>query len=266
MQLISCYQPLWSNGAVGIEKFRKDLENEVARTPKDTVLNIGGDFNAHVGAGSARRKVSRKFGLRTPTDEAGEDLLKWCRSNELQDITSFHQLRHGGIWCNPATKHWYELDGFLMRTEQRHEHVRRIRIVQDMALSDHKPVALTLKEDHRKKSTHTRRQPAIIWEKLRNEEDAEKFHEKSRDMGREETWELFANTLCRTAKEVCGTKKRQVANPWKVGHEEELQALHRQISDQVICRNNLQSEGRTNEIEETREALRNARKTMRKRL
>ena len=48
--------------------------------------------------------------------------------------------------------------------------------------------------------------------------------------------------LTEAAEEVCGTKKRQIANPWTVGYEEELKSLHTEISTEVMRRNELISQ------------------------
>ena len=38
IKLIAVYQPLWDNGALGIDTYRKELEDELARTPKAKTL------------------------------------------------------------------------------------------------------------------------------------------------------------------------------------------------------------------------------------
>ena len=43
LRLISTYQILRTNGPEGIDRFRKDLENQLARIPKDTTSILGGD-------------------------------------------------------------------------------------------------------------------------------------------------------------------------------------------------------------------------------
>ena len=83
LRLIATYQPLWSKGSEEIEKFRKDLENALARTPKESVPLLGGDWNAQVGTGSQRQGISGKYGLKTETNEAGENLLDWCKEHQL---------------------------------------------------------------------------------------------------------------------------------------------------------------------------------------
>ena len=54
---------------------------------------MGGDFNAHIGEGSERLGVAGKYGLQTPTREAGESLLDWCEENKLAYVNSFLQAQ-----------------------------------------------------------------------------------------------------------------------------------------------------------------------------
>ena len=80
--------------------------------------------------------------------------------------------------------------------------------------------------------------------------------------------------LTQAAKEVCGLQKRQAANPWTIGHEEELAELHSCISGLVLRRNELMGRRRTrstsneadDELEVTRGLLKTERKRMKKRL
>ena len=43
-----------------------------------------------------------------------------------------------------ALRRWYELDRFLMRNNERHKLVRKICIIGENFLSDHKPKKMTL--------------------------------------------------------------------------------------------------------------------------
>ncbi|XP_063722275.1 uncharacterized protein LOC134848689 [Symsagittifera roscoffensis] len=187
LRLIATYQPLWSKGPEEIEKFRKDLENELARTPKESVPILGGDWNAQVGRGSQRQGISGKYGLKTETNEAGESLLDWCEEHQLQHVNSYFPIRSRGTWFN-----------------QMHRH---------------------------RLGTH---------EKQRNggsipQEDGGKLNKKN-------DWDSISRKLTETAEEVCGTKKRKIANPWTVGYEEELRSLHTEISTEVMRRNELISQ------------------------
>ena len=140
LRLIATYQPLWSKGPEENEKFRKDLENELARTPKESAPILRGDWNAQVGRGSQRQGIIGKYGLKTETNEAGESLLDWCEGHQLQHVKSYFPIRSRGTWFNQMHRRWYELDGFLMRASDRHQMVHRVATAHEMALSNHKSV------------------------------------------------------------------------------------------------------------------------------
>ena len=129
------------------------MENELARTPKEVTLIIGGDFNSYVGRQSQRDGVCGKYGLSTRTGEAGSSLLDWCEENNLQRVNTFYHMRKKGTWFNQMHKKWYELDGFLMKPMQRHRLVKKMMVMQDMTHSDHKPVWITISRGKRRRDT-----------------------------------------------------------------------------------------------------------------
>ena len=78
---------------------------------------------------------------------------------------------------------------------------------------------------------------------MRNKEIAEAYHKKTEEkLNNEEYWNSISRKLTDAAEEICGTKKRQIANPWTVGYKEELKILHTEISTEVISRNELISQ------------------------
>ena len=244
-RLIATYQPLWSKGPEEIEKFKKDLENELARTPKESVPILGGDWNAQVGRGSQRQGISGKYGLKTESNEAGESLLDWCKEHQLQHVNSYFTIRSRGTWFNQMDRRWYELDDFLMRACDRHQMVRRVATAQDMALSDHKPVWIDIWREQKKTATQNRKEKntAERLERMRNKEMAEAYRKKTEEnFNNEENWDSISRKLTDAAEEICGTMKRQIANPWTVGYKEELKSLHTEISTEVIRRNELISQ------------------------
>ena len=122
-----------------------------------------------------------------------------------------------------------------------------------------------------------RRPAPINWEKLKQTENADKFHARTRELFQEcqwGDWDDIAQVLTQAAKEVCGLQKRPAANPWTIGHEEELAELHSCISGLVLRRNELMGRRRTRstsneadyELEVTRGLLKTERKRMKKRL
>ena len=45
---------------------------------------------------------------------------------------------------------WYELDAFVIRKGERHRMVRRIRTMEEMSLSDHKPKSMRIAVNERR--------------------------------------------------------------------------------------------------------------------
>ena len=77
---------------------------------------------------------------------------------------------------------WYELDGFVVRKEEMHRMVRRIRTVEDMNLSDHKPNILRIAVSERRWRAigGDRRKKRIKWEMLRDEGKKSEYKEETR--------------------------------------------------------------------------------------
>ena len=76
IRLISTHQPLWSNGPKGVDDYRYALTDEVARTPRNKLLVIGGDHNAQIGR-DRPSETNGRYGLCTRTTAAREDILDW---------------------------------------------------------------------------------------------------------------------------------------------------------------------------------------------
>ena len=280
---ISGYQPLWSNGEERIEDFRRELENQLAKTKKKEILIIGGDFNAQIGRDSRDGEVCGSFGLRTATNEAGRDLLDWCGSENLVYANSFCGHRKRGTWFNRPHRRWYELDGFILRRDQRHSMVKKMKTIHDMAISDHNPKEMTIRIRRRRMRQIPRtKKPPIGWEKLQEENTREMYREatalKLQESEEEiqeggENWKLVSEVMVSAAEEVCG-RSRTVDNPWTVGREDQLRALHDTISRSVQRRNTAEetrltranAAAITEERRQAKEQLRDARKNMKIRL
>ena len=56
MHLVAAYQPMWGIDEAGMERYRRDLESQVA-IGRNARLVIGGDFNASVGMNAGRPGV-----------------------------------------------------------------------------------------------------------------------------------------------------------------------------------------------------------------
>ena len=284
LRCIAVYQPLWSEGREGIERYREDLEAEIVRCEREEVLVVGGDHNAQVGCGEPLEGVRGRHGLRDNTNAAGEDLVEWCQLNGIALANTFSPHSCRGTWFNTPRARWYELDGFLVKQDQRHRRMRGIKVLEETGLSDHKPVMIRIKSKVRKwRRQPEKRVPNIRYEKLKEERVKEEFKRKvdeKWDTRREQrsedgtNWKMLSEILTEAAEETCGKKTRQVANPWTVGHEEELAYLNLQISAWVEERNRRNERMRTRaerrrgqeQLEEARRKVAEARREMKGRL
>ena len=270
IRLVSVYQPHWSNGPEGIEGYRHALEDELARTPAGKTLIIGGDHNAHIGQ-EEPSDTNGRYGLRTATGDAGHDLLDWCLAHELQWVNPFSNHKRRGTWFNKSHCKWYELDGFLMRKRERHRLAKKMEVGSNAGLSDHKPVTLHLKIPKKPRRTIPKPNPSINWEKLSIEKTAVEFRTKTEDLSLriEDTasWSEIATLIGKAAQEVCGKRTKHVANPWTLGHEEEIANLHNDIAQAVQCRNQaMENNCHPDNIMRIKERLKKARREMKKRL
>ena len=136
MRVVSAYQPVWGTDERGMSEYRNDLENQIAMSGRERLI-IGGDFNANVGKGNERRGVCGKYGVGS-MNEAGRDLIDWCEEHGLAYVNSFVKHARRGTWFNLRYGRWYELDGFLVRKNERHgmSMIDRMRTLSESGLSD----------------------------------------------------------------------------------------------------------------------------------
>ena len=272
MCIISVYQPLKTHGEDTIDVYRKDVEDLLVKIPSDCLMIMGGDHNAHVGKASERDGVSGKYGLETPTNEQGRDLLDWCQEHNLEWVNSFSNHAKRGTWFNKSSKRWYELDGFIMRASQRHRHAKKMRTVDELSYSDHKPVCLYLKTKMRKWRVAVKPPPNIKWEALRQEDKQQKFREKTAELmmddeiGIERDWDQISSILVQAARTTCGMQTKRVENPWIKGNEGVLENLQLDINRWVKARN--EAKEKKNKITQKvfQKKLSLARKNMKKQL
>ena len=170
------------------------------------------------------------YGLSTITTEAGEDLVNWCETLNLQLVNTFCPIKKSEAWFYHSHSRWYELDGFIMRRSQRHKNVKKIKVTQEMVLSDLKPVFIILNGTKKpKRRIKLKRQSNTNYEKLKDRQTLERFQSRTNELraqlANEPSWNELEKVLNQAAKETCGVKKRNAANPWTVGHEDELKNI-----------------------------------------
>ena len=242
MRLVSTYQPIWGSDEVAMDRFRRDLESQLGMGGREKLV-IGGDFNASVGRNRVGRNgVYGTFGINEMND-AGRDWMDWCGTNGLAYVNSYMRHARRGTWQHPRTGRWYELDGFLVRKEERHRLVRRMKTMNECVLSDHTAKSMTVRVNERRWRAigGERRPPRIKWEALQRIDKREEYKEKTRELMMnaevdEWRWEDMTEVMIGAAKEVCGETTRPVANPWTIGCEDELDGLKGNILRAVRTR------------------------------
>ena len=86
-------------------------------------------------------------------------------------------------------------------------------------------------------------------------------------MDEDSSWSEIATALTQAALKVCGKRTRQIANPWTIGHEDELSQLHNSIASAVRDRNeSLEQDRPLQDILRNRDNLRKARAKMKGKL
>ena len=71
-------------------------------------------------------------------NDAGRDLIERCEANGLAYVNIFVRHDGRGTWFNRMYGRWYELDGFVVRQNERHRMIRTMRSERMNELSDHK--------------------------------------------------------------------------------------------------------------------------------
>ena len=147
---------------------------------------------------------------------------------------------------------WYELDGFVVRQNERHRMIRRMRCERMNELSDHKPKKVVIcAEKRRWRAVNEERKRRIKWEVLRDSEKKEEYKVSTRvkwnDRMERETgessrmqWKNLVEVMNEAAEEVCGLESGRVANPWMIGHEREVNEMREEIERLISERNSMQ--------------------------
>ena len=191
LRLVAAYQPIWGRHAEDMEVYRRELEQQVGLSRGRDILVIGGDFNANIGAGRERRGVCGNYGI-GPDSVAGEDLVNWCEGQGLAWVNSFMGHGNRGTWFSNVYRRWYELDGFIVKREDRHKLVRKMMTMDEKTFSDHKPKLVIIRvrgKRWRDEGGRRERAPNIKWEVFGEEEKRREFEERTREKFGELEWD-----------------------------------------------------------------------------
>ena len=244
LRVVSAYQPIWGTNEDEFERYRRDLGRQVAYGGENRLV-IGGDFNMSVGKGNAREGVCGRYGIGR-MNEQGRDFVEWCEENELVWVNSYMKHRRRGTWFSARYHRWYELDGFVVRKRDRVRMVRRMCGANEWGLSDHRPKCMRVRVCTRRWRTvrEERGVPLVIHEKLSEESVREEFVRETRERmegldweEESDEWGKLAEVMLGAASEVCGVRRGRANNPWMVGREEEVEALHRAVNEATERRN-----------------------------
>ena len=238
--LMAAYQPLWKYGNMQIEQYRQELEEKLQRTRRDDIIIIGGDHNSSVGPREGENwqpGVCGNYGLGA-TNEAGKDLLNWCQLNGLSWMNSFKNIKERGTWYSKKWKKWYELDGFIVKQDQRRM-MGEMAVIKEDSFSDHRPIAIVLKcqvkEIKRRGTKQTKR---LDLSKFENEEIRRLYQTKTREwasmrIGEGVNWNQMNRGLMELTEGACGKAKRHVDSPWMRGKEGEAIRLREKMQRKV---------------------------------
>ena len=226
---IAVYQPLWNSDKVEFAEYREELNGLILKCKQQTKLIFGGDLNSSVGNDTKREKdeVAGPFGL-GPTNSAGEDLINWCHEQCLSFVNSFFKHKRRGTWKCPARGTWHELDGFLVKQQQKSRLVKNVWTTSTRKfLTDHKPKVMSCWLDKEKTRKHKPPTPKINWDNLRQGETKKMFQEKVDEKISE--WPQLMKVIYNTGKEICGKKKRNPLSPWLDEHISEIEDHQKKI-------------------------------------
>ncbi|XP_075264195.1 uncharacterized protein LOC142356111 [Convolutriloba macropyga] len=234
-RFVSTYKPLWNGDSDELLDYKEELQAMLHWKGK---IIVGGDFNSSVGNTEKRgvSNVAGAFGLGT-TNTAGVDLINWCNEFGLCWTSSFFRQAKPGTWRHPRTGRWHEIDGFLVRQEDRSRWVRKIKTIQMRhRLSDHDPKYMLAKLTFSKKREPNNSKPKcnINWDKLKIPEVAIKFREgvdkAVENSAQTLNWMQLMKTFREAGAEHCGKKEKAHLNPWLDTHQDEMEAFQRELS------------------------------------
>ena len=224
---ISTYFPV--QGSEGYEQTLQETlhsKNNHSRPSKERSGYHWWRFYAQIGTGNEN---NGNQGMST-TNQQGRELLDWLAENDLCWVNFFYIHSGRGTGRHPGSGQWYELDGFVTRTNHRHGVFKRVRTGNHQGLSDHNPKLAYLNEGFKKRWEEktknikkTPRRSNIAWKKLWNKEKRDVFMVKTGNIEIQKTgnffkkWKKVEKGVMRTAEQVCGIKKRQT-NDWLAGH------------------------------------------------
>lgn len=194
------------------EKFWENLENIMAKIPKDDTKVLLGDFNAQIGREKIHQKTVGKYPAHKFTNKNGTRLVELCKQNNLKIMsTSLRKCpRKQKTWRSPIQQIGeFQIDhvaiSYPVQKEIYDVQVRRgANIDSDHYLTRIK-IKFTARRSHHQKKTEIQKYDTKKIKESKVKEEWEK--EKSN------TWEEFHSKITRIAKETIPLKKI-FKHPW----------------------------------------------------
>ena len=94
--VVCCYSPTNVSEEQDVINFHNDLSSLVRFVPRNNVLVIGGDMNAHIG----KDNPHHKFSFHQTTNRNGEHFLHFLIENKLHCLNTRFQKRSGKKWTH----------------------------------------------------------------------------------------------------------------------------------------------------------------------
>ena len=148
--VISVYAPTAKATPHVKQQFSDDLQSTVEKIPASDVMIILGDFNSRAGRREAESDLWREtlgiHGLEE-RNEAGEEFLEFCASNQLTMINTWFKKKetHLSTWMHPATKKYHMID-FIVMCEGQRMFCKDVKVMRGAnCWSDHRVVRAKLR-------------------------------------------------------------------------------------------------------------------------
>ena len=141
VRLVAVCHPVWMTDKVRLEHCQRDLESQLSMCRNERL------------------------------NDTGRDLIEWCEANGLAYENSFVRHTERDTWFNRMYGRWYELDVFVVRQNEKHCMIRRMRC-ERMIYYKPKKVVICV-EKRRWRAVNGEQKQRIKWEVLRDSEKKE---------------------------------------------------------------------------------------------
>ena len=184
--LVSAYAPIGTADEEVWDDFFANLNQCIARKPRDDILLIGSDTNSSMGCRESRvgqasahqQHPLGQFGLKH-TNNSGDRFASYLAINNFLAITTFFRKRQYGTWIHPRSKLPHQIDHFITAGG---DFCRFIDagLTEPLLDSDHRAIRCKLRVMLRLKRRTPQRMRLlrIDYDSLRNENTTESFCQK----------------------------------------------------------------------------------------